>query len=277
MKKVESLRELNRIVQKPNYKKVGNWMARNITRDMALPLTWIVLYLPASANSVTFISLIVGLLGCIFLSFGAEIHFLWGAILLQSWYLLDHVDGQIARYRKQESVTGIFFDYITHHIIHMGIFIGVGWGVYSHTSEVKYILFGTISAMSILFLNLIYDCQYKAFFHRLGEKKLSKTDGNKKYHATSNNFKSKRAFWSRPKIIFTWVHKICEVHVLMNILTGLAIIQYFLKGYLWSIFISFYLICTFIVFALKMTYFIFKHVPDITFQEFVKSIFIDEK
>ena len=268
MAKVETLKELNRIVQKPNYKTVGNWMARKITRDMAIPLTWGFLHMPISANGVTFISLIIGLLGCICFSFGTEIYLLWGATLLQFWYLLDHVDGQIARYRKQASVTGIFFDYITHHIIHIGVFIGIGWGVYSHNSEVVYILFGTITAISILVLNLIYDCQYKAFFHwiKMYSQQANKKEGNV---VTSNIIQSNSE--SKFKIVFSWFHKLGEIHVLMNVLTGIAIIQIVTNWYLLHFVVVFYLVLISFVAFLKLTYFVLKGKPDTEFQEFITN------
>ncbi len=268
MVKLETLKELNRIVQKPNYKTVGNWMARKITRDMALPLTWGFLHMPISANGVTFISLIIGLLGCIFFSFGTEIYLLWGAILLQFWYLLDHVDGQIARYRKQESVTGIFFDYITHHIIHIGVFIGIGWGVYSHTSEVVYILFGTITAISILVLNLVYDCQYKAFFHWI--KKNSQKVITKGNHIVTEEICQSNSR-HRLRILFSWFHKLGEIHVLMNVITVIAIIQLFINWYLLSFVVVFYLVLISFVAFLKLTYFVLKSKPDSEFQEFINN------
>jgi len=268
MARIESLKELNKIVQKPNYKTVGNWMVRHITRDMALPLTWCLLYTPISANGVTFVSLIVGLLGCVLLSFGSGIHFLWGAILLQFWYLLDHVDGQIARYRKQESVTGIFFDYITHHIIHMGVFLGIGWGAYSYTSTVAYILIGIITAMNILVLNLIYDCQYKAFFHWI---KLTSPQMVKKERSSVSSTILRPLSESKVKIAFSWSHKLCEIHVLMNVITVIAITQLFVDSCLLRFFLVFYLVFVSFVAFLKLTYFVLKRKPDKEIQKFLSS------
>jgi len=268
MKKIESLKKLNKIVQKPNYKTVGNWMVRNITRDMALPLTWALLHTPVSANGVTFISLIVGMSGCVFLSFETDAYFLWGAILLQFWYLLDHVDGQIARYRNQSSVTGIFFDYITHHIIHIGVFIGIGWSVYTHTLEVVYILLGIITATSILVLNLIYDCQYKAFFHWI--KMSPQLVVNREVSPVAPNIiqdESKSKF----KVVFSWFHKLGEIHVLMNVITVIAIIQITMDLYLSHFVILFYLVLISFVAVLKLTYFVLKSKPDKEFQAFINS------
>ena len=268
MAQIESLKELNKIVQKPNYKTVGNWMVRNITRDMALPLTWVLLHTPVSANGVTFISLIVGMSGCVLLSLGTESCFLCGAIFLQLWYLFDHVDGQIARYRKQASVTGIFFDYITHHIIHIGVFIGIGWSVYTHTLEVVYILLGIVTATSILVMNLIYDCQYKAFFHwiRMYPQLVVKKERN-----AANSDINHPESESRFRVMFSWFHKLGEIHVLMNIITVIAIIQISMDLYLLHFVVVFYLVLIPFVAFLKLTYFVLKNKPDKEFQEFINS------
>ena len=105
MKKVQSLKDLNNIVQKPDYKTKGNWMARNITRDMAVPLTWLFLHTRITANQITLLSLLVGLSASVAFVFFSKVNIFIGALLLQTWYLLDHVDGQVARYRKQQSLT----------------------------------------------------------------------------------------------------------------------------------------------------------------------------
>src|SRR3989338_3961306 len=91
---VESLKELNNICQKPRYKEVGNWMVRNILRDAALPITWALLHTPVTANQVTLASLGIGLFGILLMAFVGKGWFLLGALLLQAWYLLDHVDGR---------------------------------------------------------------------------------------------------------------------------------------------------------------------------------------
>src|SRR5437762_1650191 len=103
---VESLKELNRICQKPRYREVGNWMVRYVLRDLALPFTWLLLHTPVTANQVTLASLVVGLFGISLFAATSNASFLTGTLLLQLWYLLDHVDGQIARYRKTACLSG---------------------------------------------------------------------------------------------------------------------------------------------------------------------------
>lgn len=265
--KLESFRELNRIVQKPDYKTKGNWMARHITRDMALPLTWVFLHMPITANGVTFIGFILGIAGCILFSFSGSTYIFAGAIFLQLWYLFDHVDGQVARYRKWASVSGIFFDYITHHVIHMGIFFGIGWGVYMATSNSLFILSGILTALNIMVINLVYDCQYKAFFHAILNDMIPTGAGAVNGISSSDESKSSRA-----SLIFSFICKLCEIHVLMNIITGLAIACLLVKNfYVWDKFMLFYLVISAIIAISKAAYFVIRKIPDKRYGIFVSN------
>jgi phosphatidylglycerophosphate synthase len=268
MKKIEPLRELNTIVQKPNYKKVGNWMARHITRDMALPISWLLLHTSISANAVTFIAFLFAVAACILFSFGTKEAILLGAVLLQLWYLFDHVDGHIARYHKNPTISGVFFDYLTHHLIHLGIFIGIGWAAYESLGRTLYIFLGVMTAVHIVLLNLLYDCQYKAFFHWL-----------EKYGAGFCLEKGKpqaplaaKAAASFPKKVFSLMHRLCEIHVVMNVVTGLAILQFFTSGFTWHYFLIIYVVIAAIVAHCRLAYFIFKRVPEAEYKRFLNFL-----
>ena len=219
---VEPLKELNRICQKPRYKEVGNWMVRHILRDAALPVTWVLLHTPITANQVTLISLIVGLIGIIFFAL-PPFFFLIGTLLLQLWYLLDHVDGQIARYRKTASLTGRFFDFMMHHIIHISILFSLGVYSFFLTQQFLFVLWGFVSSVALLVFNLIHDVKYKTFFERLAV--LEKPFSVRSSDACQSMNGAKEFTVSRK--VFSVLHKACEVHVLMNILTLAALLQVF--------------------------------------------------
>ena len=262
---MESLKELNKICQKPNYKKVGNWMVRNIVRDAALPITWVFLHTPITANQVTFISLVIGITGCCAFAFGNKASMLIGALLLQLWYLLDHVDGQVARYRKQTSLTGLYFDYITHYVIHAGIFLGIGFGAFQKTGEWLYSALGCVAAFGSIFFNLVYDAQYKAFFVKMIKSRCIKV----KEPGGSGSGEEPRSGIFRSA--FSFIHKLCEVHVLMNIVTSLAILSLFTNLYPWDKIIFVYAFLTMFVAFLKNTYFVLSKAPDKSFKEIFET------
>ena len=220
--KVPSLKELGPLCQKPNYKTVGNWYVRHILRDAALPVTWLLVHTEVSANQITLVSLIVGLLGIAFFAGLSPFYFLLGTALLQLWYFMDHVDGQIARYRKTSCLTGRFFDFMTHHIIHGAIFFGLAAYVFRATGSPFMLVWGYITSLSIMVFNLIHDTKYKTFFEA-----LEKTGGrfNKELRQSLPEEKIRKS--GLPHKIFSWIHKLCEIHVLMNLLTLAAILEWF--------------------------------------------------
>jgi phosphatidylglycerophosphate synthase len=212
---VEPLKELSARCQKPRYKEVGNWMVRNILRDAALPVTWLLLHTPVTANQVTLASLAVGLVGLLLFAFPSSTLFLTGALLLQLWYFLDHVDGQIARYRGTASLTGRFFDFVTHHLIHGSLFFSLGVYAYQVTGSFFFVVWGFVASISILLFNLIQDTKYKTFFERVsglrGLEVILKGEARGGYIGTGEG--------SYARKVFSLLHKACEIHVLMNILT----------------------------------------------------------
>src|SRR5947209_5546299 len=115
--------------QKPDHRRVGNWMARRITRPFALRVTRVVLPLGVSAHMATLAAWGVGLAAAASFGWGTVAAWLVGAALLQLGYLLDHVDGQLARYLQTDSLDGTAIDYLMHHTINLLLPIAVGWGL----------------------------------------------------------------------------------------------------------------------------------------------------
>jgi len=218
---VESLKELNKICQKPRYKEAGNWMVRHILRDAALPVTWLLLHTPITANQVTVISLVVGLIGIACFAGQSVASFLIGVLLMQLWYYLDHVDGQIARYRKTVSLSGRFFDFLTHHIIHGVVFFSLGVYAFLKTDLIFFVIWGFVTSLMMLLFNLVHDTKYKTFFEKLEQNASLKwvrtsVDQGPSEPSLEPSFLRKG---------FSLLHKLCEIHVLMNILTACALIQ----------------------------------------------------
>jgi phosphatidylglycerophosphate synthase len=249
---MESLKQLRKICQKPNYKKVGNWMARNIVRDAALPFTWLFLHTPITANQVTAVSIVVIIIAAWFFACGTVVTFFIGAVLLQFWYLLDHIDGQIARYRKQESITGVFMDYISHYFPHLLIFPFMSIGLFKKIPNINYIYLGIIGGAFLVLINLIYDSKYKSFFWA-----VSKYSYNKIEMESFRESQTKRIKGSR--LGFAWLYKLCEIHIIINILFFVSIL-FFIPGMDFKngikFLIMFYALLSVFVFVLKFAYFI---------------------
>ncbi len=85
---------------------------------------------PLSPNQITLLSAGIGL-------FAASC-FLWadywlsllGAVLLQVSIVLDCCDGEVARVRFEESRFGDWLDIACDTLVHIAIFVGIGFGVW---------------------------------------------------------------------------------------------------------------------------------------------------
>ncbi len=222
---VKSLKKLNEICQKPHYKKVGNWMVRHILRPAALPMTWLLLHTPITAHQVTLASIVVGVAGIYCFSLPGKSLFLAGCLLLQFWYYLDHVDGQIARYRGTSSLTGRFFDYMMHHFIHGIILFSLGYYLFATTGHRIFLAWGFAGSVSTFMFNLIYDAQYKTFFERLAPVKRLEINRPVQGEKGPEQNQEKTSKKKPAAVFFSLLHKSYEIHVIMNILTLAAFLQ----------------------------------------------------
>ena len=159
-----SLQELESVCQKPRWREVGSWLARRVARPAALYVTWFVVRVPLSANAVTAFTLVVGLTAAMLIGLGQRSLFLAGAAVLNFWYLLDHVDGQVARFHRRESVTGVYFDFMMHHVVHAAVAFSLGYGLARQSGELAWSLAGAALALGVTALSLANDCRYKAFY-----------------------------------------------------------------------------------------------------------------
>ena len=103
-----------------------------VVRPISFYPTWLFLKLGISANQTTYIGLIIGVIGCVFLAFGSYWAAIVGAVLTNIAYLFDVIDGNIARYTNSCSKYGHYIDGIATYIMVPLTFITVSIGVFNH-------------------------------------------------------------------------------------------------------------------------------------------------
>jgi phosphatidylglycerophosphate synthase len=118
-------------------------------RQLSLPITWLLVRTPVTANQVSVIWLVLGLVGVGLLASGIYIGSIFGALLLQVAAILDRVDGEVARYKRSQSTLGVFLDLAAHIFIKSFLFIAISFGVYRNEPKLSVILLG-ISGASFL-------------------------------------------------------------------------------------------------------------------------------
>ncbi len=103
-----------------------------VVRPISFYPTWLFLKLGISANQTTYIGLITGVIGCIFLAFGSYWTAIVGAVLINIRYLFECVDGNVARCTNSCSKYGQYIDEMTTYIMALLTFIAVSIGVFNH-------------------------------------------------------------------------------------------------------------------------------------------------
>jgi phosphatidylglycerophosphate synthase len=116
-----------------------------VIRPISLYFTWLILQTGMSANQITVLHGIVGTAGAAMLGFADYSYRFIGLALLYFSYILDNVDGEVARFRKQVSISGKFLDSVMHTIVNMMIFFGFGFGVFLQTGRVEMVVLGFLA------------------------------------------------------------------------------------------------------------------------------------
>ena len=217
-----SLSELERRCQKPEHRRVGNWMARRITRPAALRVTRVIAPYGISANAATLAAWSCGVAAAVAFYWGAVWGWILGAGLLQLWYLLDHVDGQLARLRGTASLDGVQLDYLMHHTVNLLPPLGIGAGLARQTGSGLWATAGLAWGVSALLITAHHDARYKAFIQR-----LKRVRGRLEVLGGGGARPQPQPPIPRHPIrLAVWVaRKACEIHVVANVLALLAIGQ----------------------------------------------------
>lgn len=198
---------------------IGNWLARRVGRPSAVYGTWLATRWGISAHAVTVAALVANLAGAAAIGAGSRAGFVAGVGLLHVAYWLDHVDGQVARWRGTSSLGGVYFDYLMHHAAGMALGFSLGFALTMRGGSPLWSVAGFLISAGWTFLNLHNDCRYKAFFQRLKREDRSfRVDGG------SGGRPAAPAPWPRrwPGLV-TWpMSKACEPHIVLLALSGLA-------------------------------------------------------
>ena len=119
-------------------------------RHLSPYATWLLARTPASANQITLLSLVFGLVGAWFLAAGDYDNGLIGAAWIVGCYILDNSDGEIARIKSQSSTFGMQFDTFVDFIVHVAVFLAIGVGHARMTGAIEWTWLGWIAAAAMI-------------------------------------------------------------------------------------------------------------------------------
>jgi phosphatidylglycerophosphate synthase len=177
---VESIKELKKICGKENKEK-GLML---FYRESSFYFTKILLYTPISANQVSLLAMVVGLIASILFVFGNPWYSLVGAFFLYLWLIGDFCDGNIARYRGTVGGIGGTLDWLNIRVVPHFLFICLAIGIYNQLSDPKAFIFGFL-AMIFWFISATLNGVKKEIHSML------QIDKQSKYEKIRNNFPKK--------------------------------------------------------------------------------------
>ncbi|GLZ16110.1 transferase [Actinomadura sp. NBRC 104425] len=144
--------DVRRYGQPPGLKERRNeehWAGRLYMRSLSPYFAWLSLRLGFTPNQLTYLMMVCGVAAGAVVSLPVEP--LWtalgGALLIQAYLLLDCVDGEVARYLRQTSVTGVFLDRIGHYLSEVALLIGLGYAAQGGWRTGGYAELGLLAAV----------------------------------------------------------------------------------------------------------------------------------
>ena len=156
---------------------------RCLVRKISFPFTYLFINTGWTANMVSVLSWGVILIGAVLLSINNFWCMLSGVVLTNFWLVLDCVDGNIARCKKQKTFMGDFYDAIAGYGPFAFTTIGLGMAAY-HTSflverigenvRFYFILLAAVGAMTNLYTRIIHQKYLTCFF--VAKKELGELD-----------------------------------------------------------------------------------------------------
>jgi phosphatidylglycerophosphate synthase len=214
-----TLAELRARVQKGRHREIGNWLARRVARPSAVFGCWLAVRLGLSAHQVTAAAWVASMAAAAAIGTGTRSMFVLGVALAHLAFWLDHVDGQVARWRGTASLDGVYLDYLMHHAANLALGFALGYGLAARSGDIRWTIAGFAIGAGWTMLGLHNDCRYKAFFQR-----LKAATGSYRIDGGSGGRPQPPARWPRRGLAaITWpAYKACEPHVVLLGLTAMA-------------------------------------------------------
>lgn len=121
-----------------------------VYRPFTIYVSRLYIALGIRSNTITFHSLLAGLAASALSLFPSSLHLIEAALCLQLYFVLDHVDGEVARFdihrgRQTPSLAGEFFDFWTHfHTVNL-VFAFMGLGLFLETGHLLWAVLGIVA------------------------------------------------------------------------------------------------------------------------------------
>lgn len=172
----------------------SSWWVKLWVRKASFFFTYVFINLGFSANMVSVLSIIITLVACILYTIPIQWATIVATILINFWLVLDCVDGNIARCKKQKTIYGEFVDDISGYYTVAFVYLAIGICAYNLSDRlfgshcIWLIVMGGISSICDILARLIHK-DYEHF----SDKTLSEAERNEKNKHESYEVMDKRS------------------------------------------------------------------------------------
>ncbi len=257
---MESIKELRRICQAER-RRYDTWHGIYFARPISIYITLIFLRLGFSPNMATGAFLLTGIIGSILLASGDKVLFFLGTLFLQLWYIIDHVDGEIARYRKQTTFTGVYFDKICHYILHPLIFLCIGLGLYFREHDIMIFLICLLAGYSISMISLSSDVNNSILYEKIkGICPIATSIAN-----------NSAGTGKKTPAIFSIIHHLCTFPNVADLIFAASLLEFFINFSLIKALMVFFAVSATFIWVARLCMFIARKKIDIEYLQFLNS------
>jgi len=225
----EKIAEARKIAQRDSDQSRGrSWYSEYFTNRFSIYISYVLWKAGIAPNTVTVAMGLVGMAGSICMVLGNIWLTVLGAILWQLWFILDCVDGEVARLSRKTSLLGVYLDELTHIFVNPTFCLALG----VHVCLQQWTVLNAVTAMVL----------YSAFnwmkqVHRVSSRSLVIKGGVDATNVTSYRFNSKSlSSWLRLLVVqaFKEIGQIfiVPIVILADHIVNSNAAEYFLYGYL---------------------------------------------
>src|SRR3989338_7430374 len=152
----EDLKMAEKLLLSQCRKPTDGVISKHLNRSLSLQISRILIRLPITANQMTGLTLLVGLVGAYC---AVKMNFLMAFLIFQITSILDGCDGEIARLKFQKTKKGAWLDTVSDNIIYVTFIFCFGWGMAEFYSYPIY-LYITLLILALVSLALVIMYSY---------------------------------------------------------------------------------------------------------------------
>lgn len=197
----EGIKHAEKLLLNTCRKSTDGIISRNFNRKVSLWISSLLMKTGISANQVTGITSVVGLMSGVFVARGDYWNVVLGAFLFKMASILDGCDGEISKLKLTNSKVGEWLDTISDNLTYLFFIIGVVFGVAKQGNPHIFVtgmlaIFGLVMSLSVMFIYLIRHTNSGSLIAIQEDFKKGAADSIFKKVFSSVQFMTKRDFFA---------------------------------------------------------------------------------